>query len=481
MANPDRVARVSAAQELHAERLLKFPNVVGTGTGYRQLRGRFGNEVCVQVFVQGKFDPSELPEWAVVPREVHLRDERVRVDVIDVGFVFAAQDTTRYRPVPGGCSIGHQDRIDASTLGGWACDLRDSTIVILTCNHCISNLSVASAPAGILQPGRLDGGVIPGDLIGALKRFVPMTTGTPPVAVTAVDAAIGTITANRTDDVLQIGPAIYELGTPALGMAVQKRGRTTRFTTNGTITSVNVQVTVNYGTTSGLIGNAFIVTSTDGNAFANRGDSGSLIFDQRQGLLNNTRPVVGMFFAVSNGGVTTWHNDINVVFQQLNLTTICDCAIRALIAAIGGASRGSAGSDTAADSELRKKERQLRRFRDQIMAETPFGKKVVDFVESEAADLLGAIVEDEEAFGLAVRTFDPWIQQRTNADILDAELDPETVANLGRLTDRIGKVAPRLRGQLRAMKASVAAVEGMRVRELLEAGKLQPARPRKRR
>ena len=478
MPSQDRVARVSAAQELHAERLLEFPNVVGTGTGYRQVRGRFGNEVCVQVFVQGKLDSSELPEWAVVPREVHLGEERMRVDVIDVGFVFAAQDTTRYRPVPGGCSIGHQDRVDASTLGGWACDLRDSTIVILTCNHCISNLNVASAPAGILQPGRLDGGVIPGDLIGSLKRFVTMTTGTPPPAVTAVDAAIGTITANRTDNVLQIGPAIYELGTPALGMAVQKRGRTTRLTTNGTITSVNVQVTVNYGTTQGLIGNAFIVTSTDGNQFANRGDSGSLIFDQRQGRLNNTRPVVGMFFAVSNGGITTWHNDINVIFQQLNLTTICDCAIRALIAAIGGASRGAAGSE-AADVELQKKERQLRRFRDQIMSQTPFGKKIVELVETETADLIGAIVEDEEAFGLAVRSFDPWIRQRTNADILDAELDAETVANLGRLADRIGKVKPRLRPQLRAMKASLVAVEGMKARELLEAGKLQTARPRK--
>ena len=61
MPSQDRVARVSAAQELHAERLLKFPNVVGTGTGYRQLRSRFGNEVCVQVFVQRKLDPRELP------------------------------------------------------------------------------------------------------------------------------------------------------------------------------------------------------------------------------------------------------------------------------------------------------------------------------------------------------------------------------------------------------------------------------------
>ena len=79
MANPDRVAHVTAAQELHAERLLKLPNVVGTGTGFRQLRGRIGTEVCVQVFVQQKLDAAELPDWAIVPREVHLGDERVRL------------------------------------------------------------------------------------------------------------------------------------------------------------------------------------------------------------------------------------------------------------------------------------------------------------------------------------------------------------------------------------------------------------------
>jgi len=148
MANPDRVARVIAAQELHTDRLLSLPNVIGTGTGYRQRRGRFGTEVCVQVFVQRKFPASELPQSAVIPSDVHWGEDRVRVDVIDVGFVFAAQDTTRYRPVPGGCSIGHQDRVDASTLGGWACDLTDSTIVILTCNHCIANLGVAPSPTG---------------------------------------------------------------------------------------------------------------------------------------------------------------------------------------------------------------------------------------------------------------------------------------------------------------------------------------------
>lgn len=477
MPSREAVAAIMQTQELHTGELMRLPNVVGTATGLRQRRGKYGNRVCVQVFVQRKYPVSHLPPWALVPRELAGADgEPVGVDVIEAGFVYAAQDTTRYRPVPGGCSIGHQSTVDASTLGGWACDLTDDTVVLLSCNHCIANLGAASVPGGIVQPGRLDGGVAPADLIGALKRFIPITTGVVPLPLSPVDAAVGTITVRRTDDVLNIGPAVYELGAPALNMAVQKRGRTTQFTTNGTITSLNVQVTVNYGSVAapinGLIGNAFIVTSTDGNAFANRGDSGSLIFDQTQGVLNGTFPVVGMFFAVSNGGVTTWHNDINAVFNQLNLTTICDCAARALIEAIFGASSGAESGATAA-RRVALKDAQLRRFRDRVMGSTRFGKVLAEFVASEAAELVQAIREDDEVFGLAVRTFQPWVRRGTNLDILDAELDAETVKNFGDLADRVAKVRPRLKDKMFLMKAAIAAVEGAKVSSLLRRGKLE--------
>lgn len=486
MVERDNIVRVMRAQELNSARLMALPNVVGTGTGFCQRRGKFTTELVLQVFVQRKYPRQQLPDWAVVPTEVAAVDDGppVRVDVIEVGFVYAAQDTTRYRPVPGGCSIGHEANVDAGTLGGWACDSTDHTIVLLTCNHCIANLGVASVPGGIVQPGRLDGGVVPADLIGASKRFIPITTGVVPLPVSPVDAAIGTITVQRTDAVLQIGPAIYELGTPTLGMAVQKCGRTTGFTTNGSITSVNVQVTVNYGTAlapiNGLIGNSFIVTSTDRNAFADRGDSGSLIFDQATGLLNTTFPVVGMFFAVAGGGITTWHNDINVIFNQLNLTTVCDCVVRAFIEAIFGTiARAEGGRMDIKD--LNRKESQLRWLRDQVLPATPFGKLLVDFVTSEAAELSQAIQEDEETFGLALRTCAPWVRLQTNLDVLEAKLDAETVRNFSHLADRVGKVRPRLRSKMTTIKTALTAVQGMPVRELLRAGELKERRLRRRR
>jgi hypothetical protein len=474
----ENIVTVMRAQELNARQLAALPNAIGTGTGFRQTKGKLSEEVVVQLFVERKYPVAHLPDWARAPREVTGPDgERIPVDVIEVGFVYAAQDTTRYRPVPGGCSIGHQNAVDASTLGGWACDNTDDTIVLLTCNHCIANLGVASVPGGIVQPGRLDGGVVPGDLIGNLKRFIPITTGVVPLPVSPVDAAVGTITVARTDNVLNIGPAIYELGAPALGMAVQKRGRTTFYTSNGSITSVGVQVNVNYGGgVTGRIGNAFIVTSTDGNAFANRGDSGSLIFDQAAGELEGTFPVVGMFFAVSNGGVTTWHNDINVIFNQLNLATVCTCAARALIAAIFGGAAGSE-SGTASGGLVARKEKQLRRLRDAILRESKFGGVVEQLLGSEIARLSQAVTEDEEAFGMAVRSFAPWVKHETNYELLNAKLDARTIKHLGRLMQRVAEVQPALKEKVRMMEISLAAVEGMRVRDILEAGKILSEKP----
>ncbi len=467
-----RILETQRVQDLNAERLYELPNVIGLGTGFPQTGGEFKTTrgPVVQVFVQRKYPDAELPDWARIPRELPGIDRaRISVDVVEVGFVYAAQDTTRYRPVPGGCSIGHQNAVDASTLGGWACDLTDDSIVLLSCNHCIAGLNVASVPGGIVQPGRLDGGVVPADLIGALKRFIPININPNP-PVTPVDAAVGTITVQRDDDVLNIGPAIYELGTPALGMTVQKRGRTTQYTNNGTITSVNVQVNVNYGTVAapviGRIGNSFIVTSTDGNAFANRGDSGSLIFDTNQGTLNSTFPVLGMFFAVSNNGVTTWHNDINTIFAQLNLSTVCACALRAIINAIFGIDEASSGSAGAA------KAAELREFRDTVMPSTPFGSELGKLLLPEVGILSKAINEDPIIFGLAVRTFGPLVRQRSMADLLDAEVDTELVSNFRDLADRIGRKAPALRSKLRSVSVAMRAVEGATVGQLLEAATL---------
>ena len=479
MAVQDSVDRASIAKDLNYDLLSSFPNVVGAGVGYRIRRGKKSDDVAVQVFVSRKYPASSLPYWAQLPQAVAADDPRraVGVDVIEVGFVHGFQDTTRYRPVQAGCSIGHQSLVDAGTLGGWAGDNVDDTFVFLSCNHVLANIDVAPAANGVSQPGRLDGGVFPADQIGTLKRFSPIAIAGTPLPTSPVDAAIGTLTVQRDDNVLNIGPAIYETGAPALNMTVQKRGRTTRLTTNGTIDSVNVTLNVNYrkitatgGTTAvvGRVGNAFRVgwPATQG-AFGQPGDSGSLIFSRTAGQLNGTFPVVGMLFAGTSTNI--WGNDIANVLSTMNITTVCSKAVEVLIDAIFGASATTAASSTRARGA---KTAQLRMLRDRVLTATAAGRDLTGLVESETARLFRAVLNDDDAFGLAVKTLDPWVRYATNYDILEAPLDDETVAWFGRFAERVGELEPDLKDTLTTARDLLVPLRGSKVRDILQVAKL---------
>lgn len=479
MASANDFTRVLHAQEQNEEALLDRPEVIGVASGPRIRRGRQTRELCVQVFVERKRPLEALGVSERLPSVVAALDASspVPTDVIEIARPVEHQDVTRYRPVPGGCSIGPEASVSAGTLGGYACDNRDDTMVLLTNNHVISALDTMPAARRVVQPGRLDGGVLPADVIGTLKRHVALTTvanppGAPLPAVTAVDAAIGTIDVDRDDDVLQIGAAIYELQAPTVGMDVQKRGRTTQLTNNGRVFSVNGTFTINYrgGTRLGRVANTFLIRSTNGNVFSRPGDSGSLIFNQRQGQLNNTRPVVGLLYAggsFGDGTPFTLACDINAVFGALDLTTICNCVVRAILRAVFS----DRGVDEAAVQRLvRRKERQLRSLRTRAVRTTRFGKAFDDFVSTEAATLAGVLLRDDEAFGLAVRALEPWLTRRTTLDMLEADIDPETVATVRRLTDVLGKQARNLRPQLEAVKQAVDQAEGKSVGVLLRRG-----------
>ena len=374
MARRSRETLVRHAQELNQDALLGYPNVIGVATGFRERDGKVTEEIVVQVFVSRKVADAQLNPADVVPKRVSGWRSGPQTDVIETTVPEAQQDTTRYRPVEAGSSIGPEASVSAGTLGGWACDNTDDTIVLLSNNHVISNLDTLPALRRIVQPGRFDGGVLPGDVIGALKRHNPVNTvANPPPAGTViptsvVDAAIGSIDGgiDIDHDVIDIGPAIYELRAPALNMNVQKRGRTTRLTTNGRITSVGMTFNCTYlnGTRISSIQNAFRITSTDGNVFSSPGDSGSLIFDQAAGQLNNTLPVVGLLYAggtFNNGTPFTDANDINSVFGALNLSTACTCVARAIIRAILESLSRVVGQ------ELRRSERDFRRFRSRVL------------------------------------------------------------------------------------------------------------------
>ena len=76
--------------------------------------------------------------------------------------------------------------------------------------------------------------------------------------------------------------------------------------------------------------------------------------------------------------------------------------------------------------------------------------------------------QDEKAFGLALKTFESWFRKRSNLDILKAELDGKTVKNFSRLTRRIARKSPSLKGPAALLNTAVSLAEGKRIGDLLK-------------
>jgi len=334
MINRDEIKRV---KERHAAELLSKANVVGVAVGYKEKGGQKTKEPSLIVMVRKKVPLSELKRRDIVPSEI----DRVITDVKEVGEIRAlSQDPTdRWRPAPGGVSIGHY-RITAGTLGTVARDIGTNEKLILSNNHVLADSNDGEIGDAVLQPGAYDGGVLPADTIAQLVKFIPIrfiqeTPDCPistSVANTAnlvaralgsrhrllavrlqqlpnqVDAALAKpIEANMlSDEILSIGQIV---GTKEaeLGLAVRKSGRTTGYTT-GTIELLDATVSVNYGAGRTAVFEDQIVST----AMSQGGDSGSLLVDATENL------AVGLLFAGSEQ--TTIHNPIGAVINALNIS-----------------------------------------------------------------------------------------------------------------------------------------------------------------
>lgn len=305
-------------------------SVVACGVGYKEVDGRKTDELCVVVSVQKK-----LPEARIVPSEIVPQTlEGAKTDVRETGIIRALQSRTDkwFRPVPCGVSCGHAD-ITAGTLG---CLVeRGGQLFILSNNHVLANSNQAQIGDAILQPGPVDGGTLD-DRIAILEDFVPINfnPGSPdcPIArgierllnvgarllgsgyrVTArqvgrnlVDAAI----ARPLSDIM-VEKRILEIGEPqgatvgALGMKVQKSGRTTGLT-KGQIIQIDVTVRVSYGDSKLAIFEKQFMAG----AMSAGGDSGSAVLDEKNS-------VIGLLFAGSD--VTTIINPIQFVLDALGV------------------------------------------------------------------------------------------------------------------------------------------------------------------
>ena len=329
----DTVTTVRSVLRERSRELLGCANVVATGVGYKMVDGKLTDTPSIICSVVNKVAASSLSSRDLIPAEIG----GVPTDVVATGIIRAFQaPTDRFRPAPGGVSVGHKD-ITAGTLGCWV--RRNGEWMILSNNHVLANINAAKIGDAILQPGSYDGGKNPDDQIATLEDFVTITLQELPsdcdiagnivallnalsgvvgsdtrlkaVRIRAIENIVDAAIARplRQEDVnpeiLNIG-AIERTATAVLGMPLKKSGRTTGYT-EGQVTQVDVTANVGYGDNR----TALFTDQIMAGAMSQPGDSGSAV-------LNNNDELVGLLFAGSD--TTTIINRIENVFSALNLT-----------------------------------------------------------------------------------------------------------------------------------------------------------------
>ncbi len=315
--------------------LMSKPNVVATGIGYKISGGRRTDELSIICSVEVKKSKKMLLQSELVPSSI----QNISTDIIPSGpFTIHQSRTSRFRPAPGGVSIGHIN-ITAGTLGCLV--KKNNEIYILSNNHVLANSNDASVGDPILQPGPYDGGQYPGDGIAQLSEFIPITfdgsggggsqcptakavaailngtaslvgsnTRIKPYKIKAVknkvDCAIAKpIESPDVDNTILGFGSIAGVRDGTLGMNIKKSGRTTEITA-GTIQQIDVTAQVTYGTNK-------TATFTDqlmAGGMSQGGDSGSAVLDDQN-------YIVGLLFAGSTN--STIINRIQNVFDALNV------------------------------------------------------------------------------------------------------------------------------------------------------------------
>jgi len=319
------------------EKLLRKKNVVAVGIGYKEVGGERTETKAIICSVSKKEPLSALKKEDIIPMRVWLKPPiGMPTDVKEIGVVKALKARTdRWRPAPGGVSIGHE-WVTAGTLGCLVA--KDTTTYILSNNHILADTNNAPIGSHILQPGKHDGGTIT-DRIASLSEFVPiefeggegckvgqavagltsffakvvgsktrLEAVTTRQVVNRVDAAIARPINNDVvkNEILEIGK-IVGWAEASLGAQVKKSGRTTGVTW-GNITQVNVTVKVQYG--NGKIAVFVDQLMIEPGGFSAGGDSGSVILDVDNRL-------VALLFAGSDK--STIVSPIAFVIADLNL------------------------------------------------------------------------------------------------------------------------------------------------------------------
>ncbi len=271
---------VQMIKRCHAFSLLCKTAVVGVGIGDKYVQDGPTGTMSITILVEEKIIDSLLPAKDRLPREL----DGIPTDVVPIhGNKTAIQAgprklpmpgdkrTGRWRPAPGGVSVGHYLLEGAGTLGAWISDPMSGEPMLLSCWHVIANMGNCKKGDPILQPATLDGGRLPEDIIAYLDRWIDVEMIVPttslndarrrlkellasdsPLPTNEVDAALARPISDSvvSYEILGIGKLNFAATseketTLNIGAEVVKSGRTTGVT-RGTINLTDVDIFVEY-------------------------------------------------------------------------------------------------------------------------------------------------------------------------------------------------------------------------------------------
>jgi len=262
------------------------------------------------VFVEDEETEKRVPSTLLGYRVETLVTGRIRILILTepahraVGVSLstgqAGPKTARWRPVPGGVSIGSV-QVTAGTAACRVFEVGTGRALVL------SNRHVLWGPRGteVVQPGVADGGRAPGDVVGRVYSYVDVR---PPPEENIVDAATAEPVSPDTlsPEVLDIG-VVSDFTEAHEGMPVAMSGRSSCLSSGLVLYTNAVVKAYGYRGMPYAVFKDQIVTTR----MASPGDSGSLLVDRA------SRKAVGLVFAGSD--VVTVANRMSHVLRLLNI------------------------------------------------------------------------------------------------------------------------------------------------------------------
>ena len=273
-----------------ARKTRSLPNVRGYSAVLQdRIRGGrvIPGEKVIRIYVTNKMPAEALAAGQTIPKEI----EGIPVDVVAAEGEFVAQPyTERERPVRGGWSCGNEKSQATGTIGCIVSDGRwegpfSNNHVLARCSNIEGHK--ASLYEGILQPGALDGGAFPNDIIAFLTKWTDLSIQ----GINRVDRAMGLFTRNTPfrASIQDIG-LVRGLRVAEVGLKVAKTGRSSGYL-EGEVFDTEAFLQVSYGQ---IIGKAldFEHQVLIRPSISIPGDSGSLVLDR-------DRKAIGLLFAGS--------------------------------------------------------------------------------------------------------------------------------------------------------------------------------------